>query len=701
MKHKDPQSLLLAFLLSFLFGYATIGCLLSGYGLRADPMTLVFLCLILSAGLTVVLAVRYWAWLSVAVLSVFILIVLFSENFQQQLVSLIDIVCRVFAKAYNLSPPAFRIRSRFTPHLLPLLTFHGIISYTCTYAMLKRQSLFMPTIPAILLLAVCFLTLDTMPELGYILLFLFTLILLLMTHPVRRQNPVQANRLTKLLALPLALFLLLGTVLIPPDGSTVPDITGITIDSLGDFFTGDGDGDNGPVDSDSLNDSLSLQHLGPRKPSTKPIMEVTASYDGDIYLRAQDFDEYTGLAWKASPDRKESDYILPSRWSVINGTVQIAPAEAQDHMYIPCYPQYAFTSTGGIVRTAAGSKDYIITCTRLQDNWLTHWRNGVRIPSISVDARYLSLPEQTRSDAQAILGQIKGFYAGDLVEKANDIREFVRSSAKYDQNTKAMPVNETDFAIWFLTEASSGYCVHYATAATVLLRAAGIPARYVEGYAIDGVKNKAVTVSNVEAHAWVEYYLDGAGWIILDPTNVSGVDPTQPRPSTPTTQPTTVPSTPPTTTRPTPPTTRPPVSTPSTAPSTVPPSTDDANASDRSSMGWLIWVLVAVGSLTVLIGVLIGQYVLRRKLKKRRLHRGSPNEQASARYKEATRLAALSGLPIPKKLTFLAEKAKFSQHTLTGEELADFDTFFSSCADAIRKKKLLRRFYLRFFRAAY
>ena len=41
-----------------------------------------------------------------------------------------------------------------------------------------------------------------------------------------------------------------------------------------------------------------------------------------------------------------------------------------------------------------------------------------------------------------------------------------------------------DFATWFLQEAKSGYCVHFATTGTVLLRALGIPARYAEGYIV-------------------------------------------------------------------------------------------------------------------------------------------------------------------------------------------------------------------------
>ena len=65
-----------------------------------------------------------------------------------------------------------------------------------------------------------------------------------------------------------------------------------------------------------------------------------------------------------------------------------------------------------------------------------------------------------------------------------------------------------DFATWFLNESDTGYCVHFATAGTLMLRALGIPARYVTGYYATAYANQTVTVTTDNAHAWVEYYSD-------------------------------------------------------------------------------------------------------------------------------------------------------------------------------------------------
>ncbi len=74
----------------------------------------------------------------------------------------------------------------------------------------------------------------------------------------------------------------------------------------------------------------------------------------------------------------------------------------------------------------------------------------------------------------------------------------------------------------FLTNTHEGYCVQFASAVALILREYGIPARYVEGYiACDFGSNRAENkvgrfatyVHDYEAHAWVEVFFDGIGWV--------------------------------------------------------------------------------------------------------------------------------------------------------------------------------------------
>lgn len=80
----------------------------------------------------------------------------------------------------------------------------------------------------------------------------------------------------------------------------------------------------------------------------------------------------------------------------------------------------------------------------------------------------------------------------------------------------------------FFLSTKAGFCEHYASAFVVLMRSAGIPARVVTGYLSAGVKDTTVAVSQGDAHAWTEVWLEDRGWVRQDPTahiSPSRVDP--------------------------------------------------------------------------------------------------------------------------------------------------------------------------------
>ena len=63
-----------------------------------------------------------------------------------------------------------------------------------------------------------------------------------------------------------------------------------------------------------------------------------------------------------------------------------------------------------------------------------------------------------------------------------------------------------------------GYCVQFATAMTMMARAAGIPARMATGFLPGSATQGVWTVTAADAHAWPELYLDGVGWTRFEPT---------------------------------------------------------------------------------------------------------------------------------------------------------------------------------------
>ena len=99
-------------------------------------------------------------------------------------------------------------------------------------------------------------------------------------------------------------------------------------------------------------------------------------------------------------------------------------------------------------------------------------------------------------------------------------------AGKYEfvREPEAVPEGK-DFVEWFLKESKEGNSVHFAAAATMLLRACGMPARYVVGYAAPAslFKGQAdgsyqAVLEDDNAHAWAEVYREGIGWTVVEAT---------------------------------------------------------------------------------------------------------------------------------------------------------------------------------------
>ena len=98
------------------------------------------------------------------------------------------------------------------------------------------------------------------------------------------------------------------------------------------------------------------------------------------------------------------------------------------------------------------------------------------------------------------------------------IRAYLRSNYGYSLDVPKPPKSQ-HFLTHFLFELESGYCVHFASAFTILCRLNGIPARYVTGYLVClPWQNGAARVTGLQSHAWSEVWLEGKGWSTVEAT---------------------------------------------------------------------------------------------------------------------------------------------------------------------------------------
>ncbi len=124
------------------------------------------------------------------------------------------------------------------------------------------------------------------------------------------------------------------------------------------------------------------------------------------------------------------------------------------------------------------------------------------------------LPERVIALAREIIPRDAG-----PVQRVQAIEDFLRREYSYSLDVPPLPPGR-DAVDFFLFEARRGYCEHFATAHAVLCRLAGVPSRVVTGYST-GEYNPLTglyEVSLKEAHAWVEVYLAGVGWVTREPT---------------------------------------------------------------------------------------------------------------------------------------------------------------------------------------
>lgn len=145
-----------------------------------------------------------------------------------------------------------------------------------------------------------------------------------------------------------------------------------------------------------------------------------------------------------------------------------------------------------------------------------------------VKAAYCQVPEQLQKPLQKICRQYDLKAQGNIQESVYRLLAFFETHTKYSLAPGKTP-RDQDFVLYFLQENKEGYCVHYASAATLLLRTMGIPCRYVEGYMLDTSsqlpevdqekRTCTYVLKDCNAHAWVEVYISGYGWVPLEVTN--------------------------------------------------------------------------------------------------------------------------------------------------------------------------------------
>lgn len=556
------------------------------------------------------------------------------------------------------------------------------LSLAVTWSVIKPKRNLLGILAVMLPLLPCLVLTDTVPRVGYLFVTLLCFGILLLTQTVRNQDPFQAARLTALLAVPVALTLGLLLLLCPQKTYTGQVGAQKLEDLVASWFLGEDPVTKPPVKlSVAANVSakeVELTQVGPQNPGTQTVMQVQAEKSGIVYLRGSAYDRYDGKQWSISQGSWSRDGEL----ALSNGkerTLTITTTTPHQVLYLAYAPLETPALQNGRLGNTRGLTEYTIrygTSQGYEEAWDAL---SQRIPQGM--QLYVSLPAGTKADAREYLRTSVGFLkenatAGDMYRYATTVGALVRNSARYDLNTRSMPGDAEDFALWFLRESDTGYCVHYASATAVLLRAAGIPARYVSGYLVKTQANTTVDVQHKDAHAWVEYFIPGVGWMMLESTASGSDSPvvvTQPTEETTVPEETTEATTQPTEEETTPQTTEAPTV---TVPQEVPVPSPGGNGGVT-----LVLILAAVAAILI-------QWRVRVAIRRQETSRGRPNAKALSRWREAALCAKLLGGKPDPQLHALAQKAKFSREIITPAELRLFEDSLKDSRKKLKQKPI-------------
>lgn len=283
---------------------------------------------------------------------------------------------------------------------------------------------------------------------------------------------------------------------------------------------------------------------GPVNLSDVPVMTVYAPQGFRYYWRSKVFDAYVDGRWWARVDaRANSDFGLlraeeetvytlrqnvQQRFELSIPATRLLYAAPQPLSFssLPVTYELILTSPGsdyGTVtnvnsRDLLGAGDvYGATSSLSIADEASLRAAGTDYPEW-VRERYLGLPDsvtlRTRRLAEELAAGTDNPY-----DTARAVERYLRQAITYNDNV-APPPEGIEPVDYLLFERQEGYCVYYASAMGVLLRAQGIPARVAAGFA-QGALDPAVdgyVVAESDAHTWVEVYFPHYGWVEFEPT---------------------------------------------------------------------------------------------------------------------------------------------------------------------------------------
>ncbi len=538
------------------------------------------------------------------------------------------------------------------------LILNGLFSFLIS----RIKSIKIAGLLSIALLVPCFVLVNTLPDLVPLLIIFTVLFALYFSSQTRQLNYAHSGVITAVCAVILAVLITVSAVINPVADYERPkwqDNMLNTVQALTGMKTYNGSGKISSALAEAGNNvssEVDFSNAGALKQTGTKVMTVVTDLNGRIYLKGMSYANYENNKWSVLTDEQANDYpqdfqafIMTANYQE-RSTVTIDTVNKESIVYTPYYLASINDTFSPVCDVLVSNSDkatnYSMSVMPYSeselDNFSMDFSSQVYDYDNFVKNYYLKLPYATKL-AMLKIAEENNLTGVSTQNIPQAVKQFVSHSASYSLNTQKVP-DGRDVAEWFLNDAETGYCMHFANAAAVMLRALGVPARYVTGYCADVVDGKAIVTSD-NAHAWVEYYDSSIGWIPLDATSSDFEVPqatesvqttTQAQTTSPTVQPTTQ------------------------AQTTKPVKTEvKAKISTPAIIVIIILLIIALEILRIILIRYYRKYSFTHKDYKSRV---------ICIYRYLNKLSVHSKIRIPKKIENICTKAKFSTHNISDEE---------------------------------
>ncbi len=255
--------------------------------------------------------------------------------------------------------------------------------------------------------------------------------------------------------------------------------------------------------------------------SQSKALAFRADFDADpplpayLYWRGPVLWKFDGRTWTAGEDRKPTRSVEVDPESRIDYEITLEPS-GQKWVFALDIP------TDFPDRLRLNQHRQLLSAEPIEKRSLYRLSSHIRyrLDELSAAQREqgLQLPDRVGVRTRALAASWRDRHPqDDRAVLAEALRFFNQEAFVY---TLSPGVLDEDPVEQFLFENRRGFCEHYASGFTVLMRLAGIPARVVAGYQ-GGSRNPlggSLSVYQSDAHAWSEVWLDGEGWVRVDPT---------------------------------------------------------------------------------------------------------------------------------------------------------------------------------------